>query len=253
MKKPTPKTSWGDVAPWYDSHLEENSDTYHEKVVYPNLARILNLKKGEEFLDLACGQGFLTQKFFSFGANITGSDISKELIEIAKSRNSKIPYYVTPAHKLFFAKNYSFDKISMILAFQNISNPNEVLAEISRVIKKSGTFVLVINHPAFRIHGKSSWGYDKSTNTQYRRIDAYLSSTKNKIIMNPGSKNRVETLSYHHSLQDISKMLNKNNFAITRIEEWISHKTSQKGPKKDAEDRSRKEIPLFMMIECKPL
>jgi hypothetical protein len=34
-------TSWGGVATWYDDHLEKSKDTYHEKVIYPGLLRIL--------------------------------------------------------------------------------------------------------------------------------------------------------------------------------------------------------------------
>jgi hypothetical protein len=49
------------------------------------------------------------------------------------------------------------------------------------------------------------------------------------------------------------KALSKHRFAITRIEEWISHKESEKGPRKEAEDRARKEFPLFLAIEVRRL
>ncbi len=67
--------------------------------------------------------------------------------------------------------------------------------------------------------------------------------------MHPGKKTRERTISYNRSLQDISKALRKNGFAITRLEEWISHKSSEKGPRQAAEDTARKEIPLFMLLE----
>ena len=47
------------------------------------------------------------------------------------------------------------------------------------------------------------------------------------------------------------KLFSKNNFAVTRLEEWISHKVSSPGPREKEENRSRKEIPLFMCIEAK--
>jgi ubiquinone/menaquinone biosynthesis C-methylase UbiE len=55
--KVSKETSWGGVASWYDAHLEKNTDTYHEKVVYPNMLRLLGECEGESILDLACGQG----------------------------------------------------------------------------------------------------------------------------------------------------------------------------------------------------
>jgi hypothetical protein len=45
--------------------------------------------------------------------------------------------------------------------------------------------------------------------------------------------------------------LSKAGLSITRLEEWVSHKESEKGPRQKAENKSRKEIPLFMCIECK--
>ena len=43
IKKEKNNTSWGSVASWYDKHLEKSGDTYHEKVVYPNVLRLIDL------------------------------------------------------------------------------------------------------------------------------------------------------------------------------------------------------------------
>ena len=37
-------TSWGGVAEWYDNYLETNKDSYQEKVIAPNILRILDIK-----------------------------------------------------------------------------------------------------------------------------------------------------------------------------------------------------------------
>ena len=46
--------------------------------------------------------------------------------------------------------------------------------------------------------------------------------------------------------------MTKAGLAITRLEEWISHKKSEEGPRATAEDVARKEIPLFLMLEMRP-
>ena len=51
--KDNSNTSWGKVADWYDSYLETNKDSYQEKVITPNLLRILDIKKGMHVVDLA--------------------------------------------------------------------------------------------------------------------------------------------------------------------------------------------------------
>jgi hypothetical protein len=88
------------------------------------------------------------------------------------------------------------------------------------------------------------------TGALYRRVDEYLSESRKSIDMNPGTPGRKMTVSFHRPLQIYSKTLANAGFAILRIEEWTSHKASQAGPKKTAEDKARKEIPLFMCLEC---
>ena len=252
LEKPD-KTSWGGVSDWYDNYLETNKDSYQEKVIAPNLARLLDVKKGMHILDLACGQGFFSRKFAALGADVVGADISKELIAAATKRSPKIPFHATPADKLAFAQGETFDAVTIVLAIQNIENMQGVFAEAWRVLKPGGRMILVLNHPVFRIPKRSSWGFDESQNTQYRRIDAYISSTTSKILMHPGQKESEATISYHRSLQEFFKALNKAKFAVSRLEEWNSHKKSQEGPRQKAEDTARKEIPLFMMIEATKL
>lgn len=244
-------TSWGKVANWYDDYLENNSDTYQEQVIAPNLLRIVSPKKGDHLLDIACGQGFFTRKFADAGAEAVGTDISKELINQARTRSPKIQFHVAPADKLSFAEDNSFDVVTIVFAIQNIQNIQDVFAEVRRILSPKGRMVLVMNHPAFRIPKRSSWGWAEKEMVQFRRIDGYLSGSTNLILMHPGKTSSESTISYHRSLQDFFKALNKGGFAVSRLEEWISHKKSGKGPKQKAEDIARKEIPLFLMIEAK--
>lgn len=179
-----------------------------------------------------------------------GADLSEELIVLAREHSdTAITYHVASSDHLAFASNSSYDTALIVLAIQNIEKMHETFAEVRRVLANNGRMILVVNHPAFRVPKHSSWGFDESAQTQYRRVDRYLSGAKVAIDMHPGVPGGVQTISYHRSLQDISKALCKNGFSITRLEEWISHRTSGKGPRQQAEDTARKEIPLFLMLE----
>ena len=68
--------------------------------------------------------------------------------------------------------------------------------------------------------------------------------------MHPGDKPWEKTISFHRPLQYYFKALFKNGLAVFRLEEWVSHKTSEEGLKKEAEDRSRHEFPLFLFLEA---
>jgi ubiquinone/menaquinone biosynthesis C-methylase UbiE len=248
-------TSWGNVAGWYADHLKD-PDSYHNKVILPNLLRIMDIKAGDTVLDLACGTGFFSQAFVNAGATVMGVDLGTELLKIAKQNVPTATFISSSAHDLSKTgiKDNSFDKIAIILAIQNIKQLKETISEAHRVLKKSGKLCIVMNHPVFRIPSNSSWQWSEG-GRQFRRIDSYLSEKSSEIIMNPGSsaKQKTEkTISFHRSLQDYFKILTNTGFAVTRLEEWISNKKSEKGPRQQEEDRVRKEIPLFLFLECVP-
>ena len=234
------------VAGWYDK-LIEGEGTYQKELILPNLLRLMELKKGHAVLDLACGQGFFAREFFKQAHNVIGIDASKTLIEIAQKNSPKaIAFHVATAHEMPFLKDRSIDKTAIVLALQNIENAAAVMREIARLTKKGGTLYIVLNHPAFRIPKESSWGWDVEEKKQYRRIDRYLSELKIPIQMHPGDKPNQYTTSFHRPLQFYFKALNKAGFSVALMEEWNSHRQSQPGPRAEAEDIARKEIPLFL-------
>lgn len=245
-------TSWGKVADWYHSLLEENKDSYQRALILPNLLRLLQIKKGDLILDIACGNGFFTREFYKAGAKVTGVDVSKELIALAKKNSIEIDYVVSAAEKLPF-KDKSFNKAVSILAIQNIEMANEALKEAGRILKSDGSLFLVLNHPAFRIPKASSWEWNEKEKTQYRKIDSYLSEAKHKIQMHPGDKPSEYTITFHRPLQFYFKALQKAGFAVTRLEEWESHKKSEPGSRAKEENRIRKEIPMFLMLEARKM
>lgn len=248
------KTSWGSVAVWYDDLLENNESTYQKDLILPNLKRLMEVSKSDRILDLACGQGFFSRAFQSAGAKVVGTDVSPELLEIAKKRGPEaIEYRVSPADDLHFLKNESVNKAVIVLALQNIENIKGVFEECARVLQKNGLFYIVLNHPCFRVPKDSSWGYDEKTGIQYRRVDSYISERKEKIQMWPGDAPEEFTLSFHRPLQYYFKALSKSGFAVARVEEWTSGKKSQPGPRAKAENTARKEIPLFIFLEARKI
>lgn len=256
-KKKNPKntgTSWNAVASWYDT-LFDDPQSYQRQVILPNLLRLLDIKKGMRMIDIACGQGFFTNAFAQNGAHITGTDIAPELIAIAQKNSTEkkgAEFIVSPADTLSFAPNNSVDAITIILAIQNIQPIHTVFRECFRILREGGTLNIVMNHPAFRIPKSSDWQFDPAANTQYRRIGRYLSESRAEIEMHPGdTKNTAKTISFHRPLQSYFKNISNAGFVIDRLEEWTSHKKSERGPRQTAEDTARKEIPLFLFLRAR--
>lgn len=251
-------TSWSGVTQWYDDYLKDE-DNYQHKVILPNLLRLLNIKEKEVLLDLGCGQGFFIEKIFDkyAGVDIHGIDISSKLLKIAEekfSKNKNVFLKHTDAAKLSHVKDESVDKVYSVLALQNMADVDGVIKEVKRVLKVNGKCLFVINHPSFRIPKESDWKFDSNINKQGRIVFNYMTDKKYVIDLNPGLKamgeKTEETISFHHPLQYFSKIFNKQGLAISRIEEWISHKKSEEGGgRQKAEDDARKEIPMFMCLE----
>lgn len=255
-------SSWGSVADWYNDHLEKENDTFHKKIIYPNIFRILGKLQGKKVLDLACGQGQFSYLLCEKGAHVTGIDIAKELIDLAKSRNDsikeqrihRINFLEGSSDNLHMVKDATFDVVVCVLALQNIEKLAKTIDEIKRVLVQGGVFLFVLNHPSFRNLRQTSWGYDQSTNTQFRRIDEYMSESRVHVDMTPGRKiNKKFTVSFHRPLQFYVKILTKAGFIVSHLEEWISHKESRQGVRQIAENKSRKEIPLFMCIQARAI
>jgi SAM-dependent methyltransferase len=245
-------TSWGKVASWYDALLEDAEKNYQKDVILPNLLRCVQIKKGERLLDVACGQGFFSREFAKLGATVVASDISPELVAFAKkaSTSSSIEYHVASAHELDFLSPSSIQHALTILALQNIANPPQVFKAVRRTLIIGSRYHLVLNHPAFRIPRASGWGWDEEQKVQYRREDRYLSESKEKIQMHPGKDPSAVTISYHRPLQYFVKALARSGFVVSNMEEWVSNRESDSGPRAKAENRARAEFPLFLYLEA---
>jgi len=69
-----------------------DADTHRHFCDFANLAVVLALPPGARILDVGCGSGWLCEYFARFGYDVTGIDISPELIAMADERLSKVPY-----------------------------------------------------------------------------------------------------------------------------------------------------------------
>lgn len=248
-------TSWGEVAQWYDELVSQGEGTYQSELILPKLRKLLALKKDEKVLDLGCGQGFFSFEMWREGASVLGSDISKELIEIAKKRIPKevtgysLQFKVAPAHQLPFIQNGAMDTIVCVLALQNMRDMPGVLRECARVLKSGGRLCLVLSHPAFRVPKASDWGWDEKQKVEYRRVEKYMSTFSAPIRMHPGQSQTAETITFHWPLTELFDAFLKAGFLTKKLDEWTSHRRVKVGPRAKALDAAKREIPLFLYIE----
>jgi SAM-dependent methyltransferase len=241
-------TSWQPVSEWYHSSVGASGHYYHQHVVIPNLMRLLQLHESASVLDLGCGQGILARQLPE-GVYYQGLDLAPSLIQLAKKQNHNPDYHFAVANvtRPLPIQKKDFTHATCVLALQNMDNIEGACQQAFNHLSPGGMFVIVLNHPCFRIPRQSSWETDPIKKTQYRRIDRYFSPLKVPIAAEPSKKNSAVTWSFHYPLSAFTTALSKNGFFIKNIEEWVSDKTSV-GKAAKMENRSRAEFPLFLAL-----
>lgn len=242
-------TSWEKSSKWYGEVVGEKGHYFHQTVVIPGVLKLLEIKNGDRLLDVACGQGVLARRLPET-VEYLGVDLAHGLLADAKrmDKNRRHKYVVADVTKNIPTEN-KFNKAAIVLALQNIKEPESTIKLLSSKLDKGGKLVIVLNHPCFRIPRQSSWEVDQKNKLQYRRINRYLSQIEIPINMHPGDRNSPVTWSFHKPIDAYSQMLFENGFLIEKIEEWTSEKKSE-GKMARAENRARDEFPMFMAISA---
>lgn len=121
-----------------------NADLYDEKHAFvyqfgENVVELLDVKPGERIHDIGCGTGDLTAQIQAKGADVTGTDLSPEMIARAKEKYPQVKFEVADAG------NFSFDE-PFDAAFSNaalhwVQNQDGMMQSVYNSLKTGGRFV----------------------------------------------------------------------------------------------------------------
>lgn len=93
-------------------------------------------------LDVGCGAGFLSNALALQQLAVTGVDLSSESLRVAAAHDGtkSVTYKKADAYQLPFADE-SFHVVTAMDFLEHIERPEEVIKEISRVLKPNGLFI----------------------------------------------------------------------------------------------------------------
>ena len=96
---------------------------------------------GLKLLDVGCGGGFLTNRVSEENFEVHGLDISEDSLRIARQYDlgRKVNYVAGDAYRLPYGDE-SFDVVTSMDFLEHVERPDEVVKEISRVLKPGGLF-----------------------------------------------------------------------------------------------------------------
>ena len=145
------EVSWSDIADWYDALLTSRRSP-HGLAVATTLALAGDVA-GLRVLDVGCGQGAATRALAAAGAEVTGADLTPELVAAARRHEAEKPlgirYLESDAQRLAELPNAAFDLVTCQLALMDIPDLDATLIAVHRVLRPGGSFVAVLSHPCF--------------------------------------------------------------------------------------------------------
>jgi hypothetical protein len=79
-----------------------------------------------------------------------------------------------------------------------------------------------------------------------------MSATSTPIVMNPGEVAKgappITTITHHRPMSAYISAGTDAGMMLSGCEEWVSDRVSEPGPRANAENQAREEIPLFMAL-----
>ncbi len=140
---------WNEIAPRYHKRWASVNKGPFQSTA--KLIELVNIKKGNSVLDLACGTGVVTKKIqnkVGTSGYVIGADTSITAIKTAKKWNGKKPnleFVNVDAEKFSFSKK--FDIITCQYALFFFPNAQKALKNMKNSLKKSGKI-------GISVHGK---------------------------------------------------------------------------------------------------
>ena len=229
INKQTNRTGWPQVqrnrsqimdnydrfASEYDAYAKDAEDGRTEiELGHKVVARILGpLVKGK-ILDYGCGPGNFSRFLKSCGANVTGVDVSRKEIEIAKEYNDGVDYRAIQSASLdglpadFDAVTFSFVLLTIPSA-QEIVN---ILSACRNKIKRDGRLVILTAN--FEAKGGNFVSY------AIEQLDHPHSGDPVRVWL--GKRRQLEVSNYYWSKADYQKMLERSGLICEAVVEPVA-------------------------------
>lgn len=104
---------------------------------------------GTKALNFGCGTGRSTRFQRKLGFNVTGVDISEDMLRIARALDTSGDYRMVPGDNLTEFDSESFDLIVSLFTFDNVPSAGKVriFSDLKNFLRPAGTIVSVVSSP----------------------------------------------------------------------------------------------------------
>ena len=163
---------WDEAVEWWLDGFTSGADVEYELQILPLLVELVTPRPGSRVLDLGTGEGQGGRSLAAAGADVVGVDLSAPLLAAARRRSGFPLVRADIAAPLPF-RDATFDAACCVLVLEHVADITGVFAEVARVLRPRGVFVLMLNHPLLSAPG-SNWVDDTVFGEQYWQLGPYL-------------------------------------------------------------------------------
>ncbi len=150
-----PEINWNENAEEWGGQWPEGGDFNHKHIILPEVLRLMDLSENRlKVLDVACGEGNVSRLIAKKNNEVTGIDISKNMLSYAVKKEEESPLGIHYSN--LNAENISerfqentFDRIVCNMAIMDIENHISTFEQVYRALKPGGLFVFSVLHPCF--------------------------------------------------------------------------------------------------------
>ena len=136
----------------------EFANTYY--LAYRDLPKIISEHVvGKRALDFGCGTGRSTRLLCQLGFDVTGVDISEDMLRIARASHPWGDYRLVPGDDLSELAAGSFDLVLSAFTFDNIPAASKIriLSDLQNLLAPEGIIVSLVSSPEIYTHEWASF------------------------------------------------------------------------------------------------
>ena len=179
--------------------------------------------KGKRVLELGCGGAHCSIAFAKHGATTIGVDASAEQLSFARrlceQEGVRVELHHGDLADLAFVRADTIDLVFSAYAFSGVEDLGRVFRQVHRVLKRAGSLVFSLPHPAWRMIDMEADG----DSVLVRR--AYFDRTPIE-----WDEQGAHFVVYPHTVADLFSALTRTNFRVDNILEPEPDPTAPRSP-----------------------
>jgi|SRR5882724_4885855 len=113
---------------------------YNQILVYYQALSCMENSEGSSLLDLACGEGIMTEYFSKKFSRIVGVDAASVHLEKAKKRLPNVEFHESLIED--FETTEKFDNVFLLMILEHVQDPVKIIAKAASFLNKNGNLIV---------------------------------------------------------------------------------------------------------------